>query len=44
MQHLPKGEESVNVLFETHNEIWYAHNDDVVIGDLAKQKILQIVA
>jgi hypothetical protein len=44
MQHLPKGEESVNVLFDTHNEIWYAHNDEVVIGDLAKQKILQLVA
>ena len=44
MQNLPKGEESVNVLFETHNEIWYAQNDDVVIGDLAKQKILQLVA
>jgi ligand-binding sensor domain-containing protein len=44
MQHLPKGEESVNVLFDTHNEIWYAHNDNVVIGDVAKQKILQLVA
>ena len=44
MQKLPKGEESVNVLFETHNEIWYAQNDEVVIGDLAKQKILQLVA
>jgi hypothetical protein len=31
-------------LFDTHNEIWYAHNDEVVIGDLAKQKILQLVA
>ncbi|MFM2235965.1 MAG: hypothetical protein RL296_1624 [Actinomycetota bacterium] len=44
MQNLPKGEESVNVLFDTHNEIWYAHNDNVVIGDVAKQKILQLVA
>jgi ligand-binding sensor domain-containing protein len=44
MRNLPKGEESVNVLFDTHNEIWYAHNDNVVIGDVAKQKILQLVA
>jgi transcriptional regulator with XRE-family HTH domain len=44
MQNLPKGEESVNVLFETHNEIWYASGDEVVIGETAKQKILQLVA
>ena len=44
MQHLPNGEESANVLFDTHNEIWYASGDEVVIGDQAKQKILQLVA
>ena len=44
MKQLPHGEQSANVLFDTHNEIWYASGDEVVIGETAKQKILQLVA
>jgi len=44
MNALPGGVASAQVLFDTHSEVWFASGDDVTIGDLAKQKILQLVA
>jgi transcriptional regulator with XRE-family HTH domain len=44
MNALHGGAASAQVLFDTHSEVWFASGDDVTIGDLAKQKILQLVA
>lgn len=44
MNALPGGAASAQVLFDTHSEVWFASGNDVTIGDLAKQKILQLVA
>lgn len=41
---LPNGAVSAQVLFDTHSEVWFASGNNVIIGDLAKQKILQLVA
>ena len=44
MNALPGGAASAQVLFDTHSEVWFASGDDVTIGEIAKQKILQLVA
>jgi len=44
MSQLPDGIASAQVLFDTHSEVWFASGEDVTIGEVAKQKILQLVA